>query len=220
MSENGHRSIILLSGGLDSVVSFGLLREKLNVELVLTFDYGQKSLEKEVQASKWYCDFYKSKYKVIKLDWLKNITKTSLVSDMEVPDENNSKAVWVPNRNGLFLNIAASFADSFGFKNIIIGTNAEEARNFPDNTKEFIERVNKEFEFSTLVKPKVIAPLIDFDKVKIVKLALENTIPLDKIWSCYKNSEKHCGKCSSCVKLKNALIKNRATEYIKELFED
>ena len=105
MSENGHRSIILLSGGLDSVVSFGLLREKLNVELALTFDYGQKSLGKEVQASKWYCDLYKSEHKIIKLDWLKNITKTSLVSDKEIPDEENSKAVWVPNRNGLFLNI-------------------------------------------------------------------------------------------------------------------
>lgn len=219
MSENDLKSIVLLSGGLDSVVSLGLLKDKLNITLALTFDYGQKSLEKEIKASKWYCDFYKIEHKIIKLDWLKEITNTALVSDAEIPDEDDAKAVWVPNRNGLFLNIAASFADSYGFKNIVIGANIEEAQNFPDNTKEFIERVNWAFEFSTMVSPKVVAPLIDFDKVKIVKQALENSIPLDKLSSCYKNTENHCGKCSSCVKLKNALTVNGADDYLKTLFE-
>jgi len=220
MSENDLKSIILLSGGLDSVVSFGLLREKLNITLALTFDYGQKSLEKEIKASKWYCNYYKTEHKIIKLDWLKEITNTSLVSDKEIPDaENSSKSVWVPNRNGLFLNIAGAFADSFGYKNIIIGANAEEAQSFPDNTKEFIERVNKEFEFSTQAKPKVVAPLINSNKEDIVKLALDNNIPLDKLNSCYRNTEKHCGKCSSCVKLKTALVFNGAEKYLNELFE-
>lgn len=219
MSENANKAIILLSGGLDSVVSFGLLREKLNVNLALTFDYGQKSLEKEIEASKWYCNYYKTEHRIIKLDWLRKITNTSLVSNEEIPNEENAKAVWVPNRNGLFLNIAGAFADSLGYKNIIIGANKEEAQNFPDNTKDFIERINKEFEFSTLTKPQVVAPLINYNKEKIIKLALENNIPLDKISSCYKNTKKHCGKCSSCVKLKKALILNSAEKYLNELFE-
>ena len=218
MSEKDSRAIVLLSGGLDSVVSFGLLREKLNVELALTFDYGQKSLKKEIEASKWYCDYYKTKHQIIKLDWLKDITHTSLVSDEEISKEDNSKAVWVPNRNGLFLNIAGAFADSFGFSNIIIGANKEEARNFPDNTKEFIERANKTFEFSTFVKPKVVAPLINLDKTEIVRIALENKIPLGKVSSCYDNTEKHCGECSSCVKLMTALKNNGAVDYVQELF--
>lgn len=220
MSGNDNKSIILLSGGLDSVVSFGLLREELNITLALTFDYGQKALEKEIIAAKWYCDYYKTEHKIIKLDWLKEITHTSLVSEDEIPnDENSSKSVWVPNRNGLFLNIAGAFGDSFGYKNIIIGANKEEAQNFPDNTNEFIERINKEFEFSTQVKPKVIAPLADCDKNNIVRLAIENNIPLDKLHSCYRNTEKHCGKCPSCVKLKKALVSNNAEKYLNELFE-
>ena len=51
------KSIILLSGGLDSLVSLGLKKEELNVELALTFDYGQKSVEKEIKSSKKICDF-------------------------------------------------------------------------------------------------------------------------------------------------------------------
>ena len=219
MSESDNKAIILLSGGLDSVVSLGLCREKYNVTLALTFDYGHKALQKEIEASENYCKYYKINHKVIKLDWLKNITQTALCSATDISNFNDAKSVWVPNRNGLFLNIAASFCDANGYNAIIIGANKEEAKNFHDNTKEFIERTNLMFEYSTLVKPKVIAPLINCDKTEIVKLAIENNIPLSMLYSCYKNGEKHCGKCSSCVKLKSALENNGAIDYIKELFE-
>lgn len=213
------RGIILLSGGLDSLVSLGL--GGYNVELALTFDYGQKSAEYEIEASKKICDYYNIEHKVIKLDWLKNITHTALVADVDLPDkidENSAKNVWVPNRNGLFLNIAGSFADGEDYDYILIGANKEEAGTFPDNTQTFVDRINAEFEFSTNKHPKVVAPLINCDKNDIVKLALENDIPLNLVKSCYAGGEKHCGKCESCIRLKNALMFNHADKYIKELF--
>lgn len=219
------KSIILLSGGLDSLVSLGLTKKELNVVLALTFDYGQKSSASEIKASEKICDYYKIEHKVIKLDFLKEITKTSLVADNDVPsgkdleDENQSaKSVWVPNRNGLFLNIAGCYADSYGFENIIIGANKEEAQTFPDNTKEFIDSVNTEFEYSSLVKPKVVAPLINYNKNDIVMLALSKNIPLELTMSCYNSGGKHCGECESCVRLKHALEVNNAKEYINKLF--
>lgn len=225
MSNN--KSIILLSGGLDSVVSLALTKEELNITLALTFDYGQKSVNKEIKASKEIADFYGIEHKVIKLDWLKGITKTSLVSEEEIPTgkklnnlKESAKSVWVPNRNGLFLNIAGAFADADDYTNIIIGANKEEAQTFPDNTKDFIERVNAEFEYSTRVQPKVSAPLIECDKVEIVRLALLHKAPLHLLNSCYKNTEKHCGVCESCVRLKRALEANNDSVYIKQLFEE
>lgn len=213
------KSIILLSGGLDSVVSLGLCKEKYNISLALTFDYGQKSAVQEIEASKQICDYYNIEHKVIKLEWLKDVTHTSLVADAEVPDgiQETSKSVWVPNRNGLFLNIAGSFADGEDYDYIFIGANKEEAETFPDNTQEFIDRINSEFEYSTSKHPKVIAPLINFDKNDIVKQALANSLPLELVRSCYKNSEKHCGLCESCTRLKNALIANNDTKYMKIL---
>lgn len=226
MSKTETKSIILLSGGLDSVVSLALAKDKLNVTLALTFDYGQKSVIKEIEASKKLCEYYGIEHKVIKLDWLKEITKTSLVSDKEIPTGKNlsnedisAKSVWVPNRNGLFLNIAGAFADSEGFTYILIGANKEEAQTFPDNTKEFIESINEEFKFSTRVQPQVCAPLIDCDKVEIVKLGLENNVPFELLNSCYKGTLKHCGECESCVRLKRALIANGADEYLEKLFK-
>lgn len=213
------RGIILLSGGLDSLVSLGL--GGYSVELALTFDYGQKSAKYEIDASKKICDFYNIKHKVIELDWLKNITHTALVADVDLPDkidENSAKNVWVPNRNGLFLNIAGSFADGEDYDYILIGANKEEAGTFSDNTQTFVDRVNAEFEYSTNKRPKVVAPLINYDKNDIVKLALKNNIPLNLVKSCYAGGEKHCGKCESCIRLKNALKFNHADKYIEELF--
>jgi 7-cyano-7-deazaguanine synthase len=215
------RGIILLSGGLDSLVSLGLAKEKYGILLALTFDYGQKSAKKEIETSAKICDYYNIQHKVINLDWLKEITHTALVSDSDLPEEiseNSAKNVWVPNRNGLFLNIAGAFADGEDYDYIIIGANKEEAGTFPDNTEEFIERVNSEFEFSTQNHPKIIAPLINCDKNDIVKLALENNIPLNFVHSCYAQGEKHCGKCESCQRLRNALKANNDEYYIKELF--
>lgn len=217
------KGIILLSGGLDSLVSLGLGIEKYGISLALTFDYGQKALEQEISTSKNICDYYKIEHKVIKLDWLKNVTHTALVEDKELPEgidnpEDSAKSVWVPNRNGLFLNIAGSFADGNDYDYIIIGANKEEGQTFPDNTQEFIDRVNAEFEFSTQKHPKVVAPLINYDKNDIVKQAIEHNIPLEFVRSCYSDGKKHCGKCESCTRLKNALIANGDTHYIKELF--
>ena len=220
------KSIVLLSGGLDSLVSLGIKRDELKIELALTFDYGQKSLEKEIQASEKICKFYNINHKIIKLDWLKQITTTSLVSSTDVPigDElkNNvesAKKVWIPNRNGLFLNIAGCYADAQNYDYILIGANKEEAQTFPDNSQEFIDSINKEFEKSTLKHPKVVAPLINYDKNDIVKVALAYKVPLELTMSCYQGAEGHCGICESCLRLKHALEYNNAQKYIAELFK-
>lgn len=224
------KGIILLSGGLDSLVSLACGKEKYNISLAITFDYGQKSAKQEIATSEKICMHYSIKHKVIELPWLKEITQTSLVSEKEIPEvkpenlsssefvENSASAVWVPNRNGLFLNIAGCFADSYNYDYIIFGANKEEGQTFPDNTQEFVDRVNKEFEFSTQQKPIVVAPLINLNKNDIVKSAIEASAPLELTRSCYSTLDKNCGNCESCVRLKRALEANKCEELIKKLF--
>lgn len=220
-----NKSIILLSGGLDSLVSLGLAKEELNITLAITFDYGQKSANDEISASEKICKYYNLKHEIIKLDFLEKITNTALVSSSQIPsgqslkdEKQSAKSVWVPNRNGLFLNIAGAYADSFGYNHIVIGANKEEAQTFPDNTKEFIDSVNQEFKHSTNVHPKVVTPLINYVKNDIVMLALSNNIPLELTMSCYQGGGRHCGICESCTRLKHALEFNNANEYIEKIF--
>ena len=217
------KSIILLSGGLDSLVALGAFKDEYGIELALTFDYGQKSAKQEIETSKRICEYYNIKHKIITLDWLKEITHTALVNQKDIPVNNlgtkeSAQSVWVPNRNGLFLNIAASFADSFGYDYIIFGANKDEGETFPDNTEEFRRKLTKVFEFSTIKKPKIAAPLINKHKDDIVKIAIENRVPLEFVRSCYSSDSVHCGKCESCRHLRRALENNKAYNYINLIF--
>ncbi len=224
--NNTETAVILLSGGLDSLVALDYVKKSglYNIVLALTFDYGQKALKNETESSKNICEYYDIKHKVIKLDWLKEITQTALVSEKHIPQENlntdeSAKSVWVPNRNALFINIAACFCDTYGYKHIIFGANKDEGRNFSDNTEIFRNEISELFKSSTLVKPDVIAPLINYSKDDIVKIAVENAVPLELVWSCYKSGNIHCGECESCKYLKRALIANHCEKYVDILFE-
>lgn len=214
-----------MSGGLDSLVTLGYskLHTDYNVELALTFDYGQKALENEISASKKICEYYNIEHKIIKLDWLKEITKSSLVSTQEVPENGfttieSAKQVWIPNRNALFLNIAACFCDSYDYNYILYGANKDEGATFSDNTEEFRAQATELFQSSTIVKPRVVAPLINCTKDDIVRIAVEGKMPLELVRSCYNSSDKHCGKCESCYHLKKALVANDCKGYIGILF--
>ena len=218
------KSVILLSGGLDSTVSLAVSKEEYNIELALTFDYGQKPASEEIEAAARISKYYNIRHEVIQLPFLAKISSASLVSDADIPKENlgtkeSAKAVWIPNRNGLFLNIAAAYADSYGFSHVIFGANKEEAQTFPDNTKEFTQAVTKSFEYSTLVQAEAFAPLIDCDKIEIAGLALEHKAPLEMIKSCYEAGGKNCGECESCKRFKAALEHHKAYDYIKRLFK-
>ena len=222
-----NKSIILLSGGLDSIVALSYVKNRTdyNIELGITFDYGQKSREQEISASRKICEYYGIKHNVIELDWLKSITHTALVSNEKLPTsdlctQKSADSVWVPNRNALFLNIAACYCDSYGYNYIVYGANKEEGATFSDNTEEFRAEISKLFEVSTTVHPKVIAPLINYNKDDIVRIAIEDSVPLDYVWSCYNSGEKHCGVCESCYHLKKALEANHCDKYLELLFKD
>ena len=223
-------AIILLSGGLDSVVSLAKLKNKYSRILALTFNYGQKSFLSEKIASEKISEFYSIEHKIIDLDWLSQISTSSLNTSEQVPnvsiddldvintDINFSNSVWVPNRNGLFINIAACYADSYNYNSIIIGANKEESATFKDNSKEFVNAINLSLLNSTCSSVQVEAPLIDMTKEEIVKLGIDLNIPFKYIYSCYDDKLVHCKYCESCQRLIRALELNNRQDLIVEIF--
>ncbi len=199
-----NKALILLSGGLDSVVSLSEAIKNYKIEFAITFDYGQKALPQELKSSEEIAKYYNINHKIIKAQWLKELL---------YPDKD-----WVPNRNGVFINIAAAIAERYGIDNVIIGINKEEGTDFKDNTKEFLDAINEELKHSTENEVKVIAPLINSNKKDIVKLGIKNDIPFEKIYSCYSGQDRHCGECMSCKFLKNALLENKREDLINKLF--
>jgi len=198
------KSIILLSGGLDSTVSATIAKRKTEPIFALIFDYGQRSAKMEILASKKICKALKIKHKVVKIPFFNEFKKLVMIQSKKVNTKKFSrlKDIWIPNRNGLFINIAACYAEYFGADLIIAGFNREEARQFPDNTPQFIRAINKSLNYSALKKIKVKSYVEKLSKKEIYRLGLKYKSPLKYIYSCYLGGKKMCGKCASCRRLK------------------
>lgn len=232
MAKN--KAIILLSAGLDSTANLAIGINKLDIVLAITFDYGQRAAKKEVECSKKIADFYKIRHKLINIPYLRKITKTSLVNiSQNIPLINEkllddkavtlktAQSVWVPNRNGLFLNIAACYAEGLGAKVIIAGFNAEEAKTFPDNSCDFINAVNNALSYSTLNKTIVKSFTISMDKAQIAEIADIHKIPWQYLWPCYLGGDCICFECESCLRFMRAIKKAKLdNNKIGELMEN
>jgi 7-cyano-7-deazaguanine synthase len=211
------KSIVLLSGGLDSAVSLVQALKETEVFLCLTYDYGQRSAQKERESAAVLASHYNLKHSIVKLDFLKNITTTALVdNNKDIPEPDPDKlddlteakatagTVWVPNRNGVFINIAAAFAEAYRCEIIVTGFNREEAAAFPDNSAEFVCAANSALNYSTLNNVKLVSYTQLLDKIEIVKLGMAENIPFQHIWSCYRGEDKMCGRCESCRRFQRA----------------
>lgn len=225
--KKNKKGIILLSSGLDSYISLSEAIKTVDVVLALTFDYGQKAAKDEIEAAKKIADKYNIEHKTITLPFLKEITNNSLTNEnknLEFDELgiNSMKAVWVPNRNGLFLNIAAMYCDAVDCDYIIFGANKEEAGTFSDNSLEFNNIANKFFKYSTLKHPEILSPVANLEKREIVNLGIKNNVDFSLLKSCYNSFEKsgknHCGKCESCKRLYNAILKSNDKSLINLIF--
>ncbi len=226
--------IVLLSGGLDSTVALALFLEREgSVQMALTFAYGQRATEKEIAAARRIAAHYGLAHRVIALPFLEEQTRTALVNReanlpcldwAELDDmghaQQSANSVWVPNRNGLFLNVAAVFAENLGEPcSLITGFNREEAATFADNSEEFMEAINRSLAYSTLEKVTVVSPTARLTKAEIVQEGLRLGVPLRYVWSCYEDGERLCGVCESCRRLKRALLAQDAREVVEEIFD-
>lgn len=129
------------------------------------------------------------------------------IDDLQT-SQNTAKAVWVPNRNGIFLNIAAGFAEGLGAETVIPGFNVEEATTFPDNSFPYMKALDESFIFSTANHVKVYCYSVNMDKTEIVKDSIRLKVPFEKLWPCYQAFEKWCGECESCQRFQRAVKAN------------
>lgn len=224
------KSVVCLSAGLDSTVNLYAANAKTEVVQTVTFNYGQKAAEKEIACSKALSAKLKIPHKVIDLPWFKDLGESSLTSnkqpipigdDVAIDNHKKSlasaKAVWVPNRNGIFLNIAAGVAESLKADFVVPGFNLEEALTFPDNSEGFMKSLDLSLAFSTANKVKVHCYTVALSKSEIVNVGRSLDVPFEMIWPCYFAKNKWCGECESCQRAKRALNINQVP--VTHLFE-
>lgn len=211
------RSVVLLSAGLDSTVNLFRAKEESDVALALTFDYGQRAAKREIEHAAKLAAHVGTRHHVIELPWFREFTKTSLIdASMDVPTSgvsiddpvasaHSAKAVWVPNRNGIFLNIGAAFAEGLQAEWLVPGFNLEEAQTFPDNSEAYLQAATRALQFSTANQVQVHCFTTELTKPAIVKVGRRLKVPFELIWTCYFGGEAQCGQCESCRRYQRAI---------------
>jgi 7-cyano-7-deazaguanine synthase len=206
------KSVVLLSGGLDSAANLALCKATDRPVLALTVDYGQRAARREIEAARALCEHYGVAHQLVELKWLGALGGSALTESTRIlPDlatallddrqaaEETAAAVWVPNRNGVLINVASAFAERAGAEQVVVGFNAEEAVTFPDNSTEFLERSTHALALSTRNQVRVHCYTDRMNKTEIVaRLKQLGGFPFELLWSCYQGGEKPCGKCESC----------------------
>ncbi len=213
-----YNSVILLSGGLDSALNLAEAAAAGTAKLAVTMRYGQRAEAEELRAAKMLAEFYKVPWREVDVSWLGEISQSGLnrteaalpsPSLAELDDlhasEKSMRAVWVCNRNGVFLNIAAAFAEAIGCEAILAGFNREEAATFPDNSVEYMHALEASLRFSTQSGMKVESYTKDLTKPEIVARGLEIELPFHLVWSCYESGSRRCWRCESCKRTERAL---------------
>lgn len=213
------KALVLNSGGCDSTTLVGMAVKKYGVENVITASlyYGQKH-DKELKCARDVAEFYGVRH--IEED-ISSVMKyagdvCSLVkgSKDEILDKSYAEQIaengegrvgtYVPFRNGLFLSVAAAYADSL-FPNqpseVWYGAHADDAAGqaYADCSEEFASAMDRAISIGTYGNIHVVRPLINLNKAGVVAEGLKIGVPYNLTWSCYHGREKACGKCGTCL---------------------
>ena len=199
-------AVVLLSGGLDSMVCAALAREQGLAVTALTIDYGQRH-RVELDAAKAIAATLASRHIVLPLD-LRAFGGSALTSDIAVPKDGVKDGIpvtYVPARNTIFLSLALGLAEASGAGDIFIGVNALDYSGYPDCRPDFIARFEALAQVATRAgiegrRIRIHAPLLDMTKSDIAREAERLGLDAGLSHSCYDPAPDgaHCGFCDAC----------------------
>jgi 7-cyano-7-deazaguanine synthase len=207
MSSSPSKAVVLLSGGLDSMVSGGRAREAGYKVLALTINYGQRHRIELEAAARVAQALGAVRHIVLPLD-LTAFGGSALTADIDVPKGgvgDDIPVTYVPARNTIFLSLALGWAEAAGARDLFIGVNALDYSGYPDCRPEFVSAFERTAALGTKAGSegesfRIHAPLQHMTKADIAREAARLGLDAGISWSCYDPapSGEHCGLCDSC----------------------
>ena len=207
VKSEARRAVVLLSGGLDSMISAAIAREQGYVIHALTIDYNQRH-RREIGAARQIASALGAAQHVILPIDLSIFGGSALTDRIDVPKDGVQPGIpvtYVPARNLVFLSMTLAWAEALGARDIFIGVNALDYSGYPDCRPEFIASFTQTARLATRVGAeggdfRIHAPLQHSSKADIVREAARLRLDAGMSWSCYDPADdgKACGVCDSC----------------------
>jgi 7-cyano-7-deazaguanine synthase len=202
-------ALVLYSGGIDSTTALYWAQHSYEQVQALSFDYGQRH-KIELTLARRLTRRLRILHPVLRVD-LRQVGGSAL-TDVSIPlpgfrqPENCTADIpvtYVPFRNGIFLSLAAAWAEARGFADIVCGFNAIDSPQYPDTRGPFVRAMERAVDLGTGARSKgrpirIITPLLRMRKSQIIRKGLRLGADYSYSISCYSGNEVPCGRCSSC----------------------
>jgi len=208
--------VLLMSGGLDSVVMVSILINEFRLRIFPMFvNWGQNNYKKEKEALNFFSTYYFKKYP-------RYFNRPKEIKFM-IPSEEINMGVKdiVILRNAMFANLGVEYASYLNEKynlpinTIFCSSVSTDGILVPDSTLTSIRSNNLNiclnegnfnWQYTSIALERSMG--LYFSKEYLIKYSLDKNIPLEKTWSCYRKTKLHCGKCLPCQGRKDAFLKS------------
>ena len=199
--------VAIVSGGMDSVtLLYYLVKVKGRQPAVISFKYGQKHVKEITLAGEHARLLGLTDHLVCDLSHMRDLFKTSALvsSDLAVPtmqqvQGDSQPATYVPNRNMIFLSLAAAYAESHQASEVFYGAQRHDLYGYWDTTLEFLEQVNQVYSLNRKTPIRIEAPFVTYSKADILREGFALGVDYGKTWSCYQGDRVACGICPTCA---------------------
>jgi len=206
------KTVVLLSGGLDSATTLAIARDQGFACYAMSFRYGQRHAHELRAAERVAASLHTAEHITVDID-LSQFGGSALTGDGEVPKDRTDSEIndgipttYVPARNTVFLSFALAWAEVLGARDIFIGVNAVDYSGYPDCRPEFIAAFEQLANLATRAavtgaSMTIHAPLIQLTKAQIIRRGADLGVDYGLTHSCYDPDAegRACGRCDSCA---------------------
>lgn len=199
--------VAIVSGGMDSVTLLHyLVKVAKRRPAVISFSYGQKHIKEVSLAQENAAILECPDHLICDISTMQNLFQTSalVARDLNVPTidavQGDSQPItYVPNRNMIFLALAAAYAESHDATEVFYGAQRHDLYGYWDTTPDFLSRLNDVFALNRKTAIRIEAPFVNYSKADILRQGLEIGVDYSKTWSCYEGLSLACGICPTCA---------------------
>ena len=204
------KTIVICSGGLDSVSLAHKVAAENELIGLVSFDYGQRH-RKEVEFAEAAASRLSVPFDLIDIRQVGQfLSGSALTDDVSVPDghyaEETMKVTVVPNRNAIMLTIAFGVAAAKQADAVAAAVHGGDHFIYPDCRPAFVDafQAMQDKALDGYADVKLYTPFVHIPKSAIVTEGARHNTPFAETWSCYKGGEIHCGRCGTCVERREA----------------
>ncbi len=204
------KTIVICSGGLDSVTLAHKVAAERTLTRLVSFDYGQ-SHKKELDYARRCAVRLGVPHDVVDITAIgRLLTGSVLTSGGAVPDghyaEETMRSTVVPNRNAIMLTVAFGVATAEQADAVAAAVHGGDHFIYPDCRPAFVDAFEamQRHALEGLASISLYTPFLKMSKAGIVSEGQRLGVAFAETWSCYKGGLHHCGRCGTCVERREA----------------